>query len=68
MYLGDGIFMNGSPHNTVTRNVLSNNHMFGISLWDSTENAILGNVINANEQFGVPPSRTPLATRSPSTP
>jgi len=51
--LGDGIFMANSAYNTVVNNVLSNNHVFGISLWSSTNNSIRGNSINANEQFGV---------------
>ena len=51
--LGDGIFMNRSPHNTIAQNVLSNNHMFGISLWDSAENTLLGNAISANGRFGI---------------
>ena len=51
--LGDGIFMNRSPRNTIAQNVLSNNHMFGISLWDSAENTLLGNTISENGRFGI---------------
>jgi len=51
--LGDGIFMNRSPHNMIAQNVLSNNHMFGISLWSSAENTIQGNAISANGRFGI---------------
>ncbi len=51
--LGDGIFMANSSHNMVVNNVLSNNHVFGISLLSSTNNSIRGNNITANEQFGV---------------
>jgi len=51
--LGDGIFMANSTYNTIADNVLSNNHVFGISLWSSTNNSIRGNSINANERFGV---------------
>ena len=51
--LGDGIFMNRSPHNIIAQNVLSNNRMFGISLWDSAENTIQNNTISANGRFGI---------------
>ncbi len=51
--LGDGIFMNRSPHNTIAQNVLSNNHMFGISLWGSAQNTLLGNAISENGRFGI---------------
>ncbi len=51
--LGDGIFMDTSASNTISNNDLSNNHAFGISLYESSNNTIVGNVIAANDQFGV---------------
>lgn len=51
--LGDGIFMDNSSFNTIANNDLSNNHVFGLSLYESPHNAITGNVIAHNEQFGV---------------
>ena len=51
--LGDGIFMDNSASNTISNNDLSNNHVFGISLYESPDNTIMSNVIAANEQFGV---------------
>jgi parallel beta-helix repeat protein len=51
--LGDGIFMDNSAYNTVSNNDLSNNHAFGISLYESSNNTIVGNVIAANDQFGI---------------
>ena len=51
--LGDGIFMDTSASNTISNNDLSNNHAFGISLYESSNNTIIRNVIAANDQFGV---------------
>jgi parallel beta-helix repeat protein len=51
--LGDGVFMDSSASNTISNNDLSNNHAFGISLYESSNNTIISNVIAANEQFGV---------------
>lgn len=51
--LGDGVFMDTSTSNTISNNDLSNNHAFGISLYESPNNTIVGNVIAANDQFGV---------------
>ncbi len=51
--LGDGIFMDNSSLNTIANNDLSNNHVYGLSLYESPHNTITGNVIADNEQFGV---------------
>ena len=51
--LGDGIFMDNSASNTIANNDLSNNHVFGISLYESPDNTIISNVIAVNEQFGI---------------
>ena len=45
--------MDTSASNTISNNDLSNNHAFGISLYESSNNTIVGNVIAANDQFGV---------------
>jgi parallel beta-helix repeat protein len=51
--LGDGIFLNYGDSNTVTRNNLSANHVFGISLYSSTRNVISNNTINDNDRVGI---------------
>jgi parallel beta-helix repeat protein len=51
--LGDGIFLNYGDSNTVTRNNLSANHVFGISLYTSTRNIISNNTMSDNDNIGV---------------
>ncbi len=60
--LGDGIFMDNSAFNTIANNDLSNNHVFGLSLYESPHNAITGNVIADNEQFGIRLRQSPNNT------
>jgi parallel beta-helix repeat protein len=51
--LGDGIFLNYGESNTVTRNNLSANHVFGISMYTSTRNIISNNTMSDNDNVGV---------------
>ena len=51
--LGDGIYMRESNSNAIVQNVLSNNHVYGISLLSSSNNVLSNNSINANEEFAV---------------
>ena len=51
--LGDGIFLNYGDSNTITRNNLSANHVFGISLYNSPRNIISNNTISDNDRIGV---------------
>jgi parallel beta-helix repeat protein len=51
--LGDGIFLNHGDSNTVTRNNLSANHVFGISLYSSSRNIISNNTISDNDLVGI---------------
>jgi parallel beta-helix repeat protein len=51
--LGDGIFLNYGDSNTVTRNNLSANHVFGISIYTSTRNIISNNTMSDNDNIGV---------------
>lgn len=51
--LGDGIYFNHGGSNTVTNNILSANHVYGISLYHSTQNVISNNTISDNEYIGV---------------
>jgi nitrous oxidase accessory protein len=60
--LGDGIFMDNSESNTIANNDLSNNHVFGLSLYESPHNAITSNVIANNEQFGIRLRQSPNNT------
>ncbi|MGZ4927999.1 MAG: right-handed parallel beta-helix repeat-containing protein [Halobacteriota archaeon] len=51
--LGDGIFLNHGDLNTITRNNLSANHVFGISIYTSTQNIISNNTMRDNVNIGV---------------
>jgi parallel beta-helix repeat protein len=51
--LGDGIFLNYGDSNIITRNNLSANHVFGISLYTSTRNIISNNTMSDNDNVGV---------------
>lgn len=51
--LGDGIYMRDSNSNAIVQNVLSNNHVYGISLLSSSNNVLSNNSIDANEEFAV---------------
>ena len=51
--LGDGVFLNYGDSNTVTRNNLSVNQDYGISLYHSPRNFISNNTISTNKQIGV---------------
>jgi parallel beta-helix repeat protein len=51
--LGDGLYFNHGGSNTVTNNVLSANHVYGISLYHSTQNVISNNTVSDNEYIGV---------------
>jgi len=51
--LGDGIFLNHGDLNTITRNNLSANHVFGISIYTSTRNIISNNTMSDNVNIGV---------------
>jgi parallel beta-helix repeat protein len=51
--LGDGIYMRESNSNTIVQNVLSSNHVYGISLLSSSNNVLGNNSFNANEEFAV---------------
>jgi parallel beta-helix repeat protein len=51
--LGDGIFLNHGDLNTITRNNLSANHVFGISAYTSTRNIISNNTMSDNVNIGV---------------
>jgi len=51
--LGDGIFLNHGDSNTITRNDLSANYVFGISLYTSTQNIISNNTMRDNDNVGV---------------
>jgi parallel beta-helix repeat protein len=51
--LGDGVFLNYGDSNTVTRNNLSVNRDYGISLYHSPQNIISNNTISTNKQIGV---------------
>jgi parallel beta-helix repeat protein len=51
--LGDGIYFNYGGSNKVTNNILSANHVYGISLYHSTQNVISNNTISDNENIGV---------------
>jgi parallel beta-helix repeat protein len=51
--LGDGIYVRESNSNTIVQNVLSNNHVYGISLLSSSNNILSNNSISANEEFAV---------------
>ena len=50
--LGDGIYVFRGGENTVNRNNLSANHVFGISLYYSPGNTITNNSILRNENIG----------------
>jgi len=51
--LGDGIFLNYGDSNTIARNNLSANHVFGISIYTSTRNIISNNTMSDNANVGV---------------
>jgi len=51
--LGDGIFLNYGDSNTIARNNLSANHVFGISIYTSTRNIISNNTMSYNDNVGV---------------
>jgi parallel beta-helix repeat protein len=51
--LGDGIFLNYGDSNTITRNDLSANYVFGISLYNSVRNIISNNTMSDNDRIGV---------------
>jgi parallel beta-helix repeat protein len=51
--LGDGIFLNHGDLNTITRNNLSANNVFGISVYTSTRNIISNNTMSDNVNIGV---------------
>ncbi len=51
--LGDGIFLNYGDSNKITGNNLSANHVFGISIYTSTQNIISNNTMSDNDNVGV---------------
>jgi parallel beta-helix repeat protein len=51
--LGDGIFLDYGDSNTITRNNLSANHAFGISIHSSPRNVISNNTISDNDLVGI---------------
>jgi len=51
--LGDGIYMRESNSNVIEQNILSNNHVYGISLLSSSNTVLSNNSINTNEEFAV---------------
>ena len=51
--LGDGIFLEYGDSNTITRNNLSANHAFGISIHSSPRNVISNNTISDNDLVGI---------------
>jgi parallel beta-helix repeat (two copies)/parallel beta-helix repeat (two copies) len=51
--LGDGIFLNYGDSNKITGNNLSANHVFGISVYTSTQNIISNNTMSDNDNVGV---------------
>jgi nitrous oxidase accessory protein len=51
--LSDGIYMFNSDANSVTRNYLTNNNNFGLSLFNSKNNVFSNNTIGSNAQYGV---------------
>jgi len=51
--LGDGIFLEYGDSNIITRNNLSANHAFGISIHSSPRNVISNNTISDNDLVGI---------------
>jgi parallel beta-helix repeat protein len=51
--LGDGIFLNYGDSNKITGNNLTANHVFGISIYTSTQNIIANNIMSDNDNVGV---------------